>query len=228
MYDGIDLADVVQLQKQYISLVQSNCLSRAALCKLVVPFRAKYGLSEEEALSVARNELTVEKLVELSNSVKSRLLTERKGITAMLSELLEKYIAPNRDNRIYWAKEVTFDYGTQNQVRVDYMRFKPRNNTVSGIESGEFYCYEVKSSVEDFHSKHGHNFIGDYNYYVMPLSVYEDVKGEIKHNIGVLCLDMENKGKGLYSVKRAKRKDRNRPVSEMLLMMFRSANRDRG
>ncbi len=27
-----------------------------------------------------------------------------------------------------------------------------------GIEKGD-YCYEVKSSVEDFHSKNGHNFL---------------------------------------------------------------------
>lgn len=224
---GIDLIDVVQLQKQYAVLLQDSCLSITALCDLIVPFQDKYCLSDIEALSIARNEYTLEQIVELSNSVKERLITGRKGITSMLSGLLEEYIAPNKDKRIYWAKEVTFDYGTQNQVRVDYMRFKPRNNTVSGIESGDFYCYEVKSSVKDFQSKHGHNFIGDFNYYVMPLSVYEKVKGEINHNIGVLCLDMENKSKGLYSIKSARRKDRNRPVSEMLLMMFRSANRDR-
>ena len=32
---------------------------------------------------------------------------------------------------------------------------------------------------------------------------------------------------GLKAIKKAKRKDRSRPVSEMLLMMFRSAARDR-
>ena len=46
----------------------------------------------------------------------------RPEITASLSELLEKYIDPHKDPRIYWAKEVTFDYGTA-PIRVDYMRF---------------------------------------------------------------------------------------------------------
>ena len=148
---------------------------------------------------------------------------DRKSTTKTLSQLLEKHINPTNDPRIYWAKEVTFDYGTLNQIRVDYMRFVPVNNTVSGIEKGDFYCYEVKSSVEDFHSKNGHNFIGDFNYYVMPLEVYEKIKDEIPYRVGVY-VPCEY---GLKSIKEAKRTDRKRPALEMLLMMFRSANRDR-
>lgn len=147
---------------------------------------------------------------------------KRGEITKQLSELTEKLINPYNDTRIYWAKEVTFDYFTIHPIRVDYMKFKPVNNTVSGIEKGDFYCYEVKSSVEDFHSKNGHNFIGDFNYYIMPHEVYTAVQGEIPFAVGVYC---PNSGK-LRSVKKAKRKDRDRPALEMLLMMFRSAARD--
>ena len=128
-----------------------------------------------------------------------------------------------------WAREVTFDYATSNAIRVDFMRFSPVNNTVSGIEKGNFYCYEVKSSIEDFHSKNGHNFIGDYNYYVMPKELYEKVRKEIPYYIGVLVPDGINYHGdycNLKSIKKAKRKDRNRPLSEMLLMMFRSCARD--
>ena len=67
--------------------------------------------------------------------------------TKFLSNLSEYLINPTKDPRIYWAKEVTFDYSTAHAIRVDYMKFKPVNNTVSGIEKGDFYCYEVKSSV---------------------------------------------------------------------------------
>ena len=77
----------------------------------------------------------------------------RPGITKRLSELTEKLINPDNDSRIYWAREGTFDYITSNRIRVDYMKFEPLNNTISGIEKGDFYCYELKSSVEDFHSK---------------------------------------------------------------------------
>lgn len=147
----------------------------------------------------------------------------RPEITADLSERLEKQIDPHNDPRIYWTKEVTFDYATSNSGRVDYMKFKPVNNTVSGIEKGDFYCYEIKSSVEDFKSKNGHNFIGDYNYYVMPEGVFEKVKHLVPHDVGVL---IPGEIFGLCAVKKARRKDRNRPTSEMLLMMYRSARRE--
>lgn len=159
-----------------------------------------------------------------------RKMNSRPEITAMLSLSIQRHICPNNDPRIYWAREVTFDYATTNAVRVDFMRFKPVNNTVSGIEKGDFYCYEVKSSVEDFHSKNGHNFLGDYNYYVMPEEVYEQIKKEIPYQVGVYVPDgMNYRGEwcDLKAIKKAKRKDRSRPVSEMLLMMFRSAARDR-
>lgn len=60
----------------------------------------------------------------------------RPEITAELSTMIEKKINPNNDPRIYWAKEVTFDYSTNHAVRVDYMKFVPVNNSVSGIEKG--------------------------------------------------------------------------------------------
>lgn len=154
----------------------------------------------------------------------------RPEITKILSISAEKYINPHNDTRIYWAKEVTFDYATTASVRVDFMKFKPVNNTVSGIEKGDFYCFEVKSSPEDFHSKNGHNFLGDFNYYIMPEKVYEEIKKEIPYNVGVLVPEIKNhfgEWYDLRSIKKARRKDRTRPVSEMLLMMFRSAARER-
>lgn len=154
----------------------------------------------------------------------------RPEITSVLSKSLLKHINQHNDPRIYIAREVTFDYATGNAIRVDFMQFKPLNNTVSGIEKGDFYCYEVKSSVEDFHSKHGHNFIGDYNYYVMPEEVYEVVAKEVPYGVGVYVPDRQFPYEDWYflkSVKKAKRKDRVRPIHEMLLMMFRSCARDR-
>lgn len=62
--------------------------------------------------------------------------TGRKECTRQLSAMLERHIDPRNDPRIYWAKEVTFDYSTNHKIRVDYMRFQPLNNTTSGIEKG--------------------------------------------------------------------------------------------
>lgn len=152
----------------------------------------------------------------------------RKEITKKLSELTEQYINPRKDPRIYWAKEVTFDYGTDHQTRVDYMTFAPCNNTVSGIEKGNFYCYEIKSCVADFNNKHGHNFIGDFNYYVMLESTYKQTKDQIPLNVGVLIPgDTWDTSGTLRCIKSPRHMYRSRPVSEMLLMMFRSANRER-
>lgn len=169
-----------------------------------------------------------ERLPENENAARI-IYGSRPEITKKLSVAVEKYINPSNDPRIYWAKEVTFDAYTTHAIRVDYMKFKPVNNTVSGIEKGDFYCYEIKSSVEDFRSKNGHNFIGDYNYYVMPREVYEAVQCEIPYKVGVLVPGGMHYRKDYYdlvSVKRAGRKDRDRSVTQMLLMMFRSAARD--
>lgn len=157
-------------------------------------------------------------------------ISDRKKTTELLSISVQKHINPKNDTRIYWAREVSFDYSSGNATRVDFMKFEPKNNTVSGVEKGDFYCYEVKSSVEDFHSKNGHNFLGDYNYYVMPEEVFEKIKNEIPYKVGVYVPERKHyKGDWyiLKSVKKAVRKDRDKPVTEMLLMMFRSAARDR-
>lgn len=157
-------------------------------------------------------------------------MSKRPEITKELSMSLEKYINPKNDTRIYMAKEVTFDYATGHAIRVDYMKFKPVNNTVSGIEKGDFYCYEIKSSVEDFHSGHGLNFIGDYNYLVMPEEVYVAVSNKIPHFVGVLVpteSSLCNNWRELTVIKNAKRINREKSLSEMLFMMFRSASRDR-
>ena len=151
---------------------------------------------------------------------------KRKEITQNLSERLINYINPKRDGRVIMAREVTFDSETNHAVRVDYLMFRQKNSTVSGIEKGDVFCYEVKSSVTDFHSPHGHNFLGDYNYYVMPQEVYEEIKEEIPWKIGVL---VPNSFEGFYtlkSIKTAKRCERERPVSEILFVMFRSVLRD--
>ena len=104
------------------------------------------------------------------------------------------------------------------------MRFTPKNNSVSGIEHGDFYCYEIKSSVADFLSKNGHNFIGDFNYYVMPTKeMVENLIVYIPFDVGVLIPDGYG---GLRVLKKARRKDRCRPTSEMLLMMWRSSRRE--
>jgi hypothetical protein len=147
---------------------------------------------------------------------------DRKETTAHLTELLEKHINPHKDTRIYSAREVTFDYSSLHPIRVDYMVFKPADQTTGGIEKGNFYCYEIKSCQADFNSGHGLNFIGDFNYLVIPQGLYMEIEKSIPYYVGVY---EENSGE-LKCVKKAKQRNRGRSVSEMLLMMYRSSNRD--
>jgi len=155
---------------------------------------------------------------------------ERKEITKNLSILLESYLKI-KDPRIYWAKEVTFNCGSTDQFRVDYMKIVPENNSISGIEQSKVYCYEIKSCENDFNSIHGHNFIGDYNYYIMPYDLYEKVKTKLPYNIGVLCPDNSSfqlqTFEYLKSVKKAHKQNRSKPLLEILFMMFRSYARDK-
>ena len=94
---------------------------------------------------------------------------KRKETTAFLAHLLENRM---RVPGTYYAKEVVIDYGTDKCRRVDYMHFEPVNTmTVSGIEKGDFICYEIKSCLEDIFSGNGLNFIGDRNYIVTTADV---------------------------------------------------------
>lgn len=147
----------------------------------------------------------------------------RKEITKQLSMQLEHYINPHNDTRIYFSKEVTFNYGYPDECRIDYMQFQPVNNSVSGIEQGLFIAYEIKSSVADFNSGHGCNwYIADKSYIVTLPEVYEEIKHLLPHWVGFIAPQDGT----MKVIKKAKVHERTKPVSYMLLMMFRSCNRE--
>ena len=97
----------------------------------------------------------------------------RRETTQFLSKLTEIRLYKTND---YWSKEVTFDFGTQNQIRIDYMQFVPENQLcVDGLEKGVFRGYEIKSCKDDFKSGHGLNYICEYNYIIMTMWTYKDL-----------------------------------------------------
>lgn len=171
----------------------------------------------------------------------------RKDITKFLSDLLEKDRLSGAGK--YWAKEVTFDYGKENSVRVDYVQFKPLNQlAVDGLEKGEFICYEIKSCKEDYLSGHGLNYEGEKNYLVMTMGTFKALKecGEIDklpYCVGILVpMPYRKKYKEdkiqseyehpteflttdrvyLETIKPAKKTYRKRPMTEMLFCMLRT------
>lgn len=107
---------------------------------------------------------------------------KRADKTNLLSRLLETKLICDQT---YWAREVSLDFNTAHRKRVDYMAFKPKNQSTSGIEKGIFTCYEIKSCLDDYKSGHGLNFIGEKNYIVTDMITYKKIQYEIDHNIGV-------------------------------------------
>lgn len=139
----------------------------------------------------------------------------KKGVKLMAKrtetlELEKALMAKTVEFRTFGCPEVTI--GWFGRKRVDFMQ----TNT-----KGIIWCYEIKVSVSDFHSKHGHNFEGHYNYYVMTPELYKEVKDEIPDGVGVLV------GKFLDCKKKAKRKKLTAEQADaMRLYLIRSLSRE--
>jgi len=50
---------------------------------------------------------------------------------------------------------------------------------------GDWRFYELKITKSDFYSKNKVTFKGHFNYYVLPIELYEKVKNDIPHGVGV-------------------------------------------
>lgn len=91
-----------------------------------------------------------------------------------------------RKSGVFGCFEVTIGFfGVE---RVDYLTYDTK---------GTWRCYEIKASKSDFYSSAKKTFVGHYNYYVMPASLFEEVKDDIPEHIGVYA--------GRKCVKKAKR-----------------------
>lgn len=102
--------------------------------------------------------------------------------------------------------------------RVDFMTYDSK---------GEFRCYEIKVSKSDFNSTAKKSFYGDFNYYVMPQKLYNELGGKEYFDqyqykdIGVLIFNRE-----APCIKQPKRKpvafnNRADMMESMLRSMFR-------
>lgn len=168
----------------------------------------------------------------------------RKETTEFLGNLLkrEKFSGLGK----YWAREVSIDYGTTDVKRVDFMQFEPAGVIgISGIEKGIFTCYEVKSCKADFKSGFGKNFVGEKNYFVMPMSTYKEVIHDIPNGIGVLVPLPQNIGNTnneryeefenptelseeipwkFWAIRHPRKQIRKRSMVELLFCMLRSGH----
>ena len=80
----------------------------------------------------------------------------------------------------------------------------------SGKQDIMIECYEIKISKADFKSKNGHNFVGNVNYYVVPNSLYHEVKDLVPEGIGVIVFFQDSQ----YPTLRRKKDAEFRPMSD--------------
>jgi len=116
---------------------------------------------------------------------------------------------------IYGGFEVTIGAG-YGKERIDFVTMNSKE---------EFRCYEIKVSKSDFKSKAALSFLGDFNYYVMPNELYNEVKDRIPKEIGVYVVQHERNG--VPYARLSKRPERNNNVDRVQLMhaMVRSLSR---
>lgn len=130
--------------------------------------------------------------------------------TLDLESLLFEY---NRFNGFFCIFECTIGFGGGG--RVDCIAIDTRSC---------IRAYELKVTKSDFHSKHGHNFVGNLNYYIMPRKLYNEVQNEIPNGIGVMCPNNDNTS--LEIIKKSKRVELKQSLHNMELYMIRSLFRE--
>lgn len=100
----------------------------------------------------------------------------------------------------------------------------------------EWRCYELKVTKSDFHSSAQLSFVGHYNYFVLPLALYEEVAAEIPAHVGVLVYRPYEKADPtqvatpypgyLTIVKTARQQELQVPADELLDRFLHSLTRE--
>ncbi|MCM3294220.1 hypothetical protein M3661_29475 [Paenibacillus sp. MER 180] len=114
---------------------------------------------------------------------------------------------------VFGCFEVTI--GWYGKERVDYITFDTK---------GVWRCYEIKVSKADFRSKAHNTFCGNFNYYVMPRELFEEVKEEIPEHIGVYV--DHGYWPFVKCIKRAKRQELSEDEQVLKDSLIRSLSRE--
>lgn len=131
----------------------------------------------------------------------------RKEITKMLTNILHLEIGRKAD---FNAREISFDFNKElymnniglNGLDEDLDENKNRKIKEERVEERRkervdylvyerkyWKFFEIKSCEEDFKSSASWTFLGNYNYFVMPQSVYDRVESIVPSYVGVYTID---------------------------------------
>lgn len=102
--------------------------------------------------------------------------------------------------------------------RISNGRGRPRTREVT------WRCYEIKTSKADFYSPHKWTFVGDYNYFVVPEFLYDEIKKDIPKGIG--CYIYTGGKRGFKIIKKAARQKTRISESQLMHDYLVSNNRD--
>lgn len=96
---------------------------------------------------------------------------------------------------------------------------KERVDMLSYNTNGIFKCFEIKTSLADFHSSAKKTFLGHYNYFVITPKLYEKIKDEVPEHVGIYV--------GGTCYKKAKYQEISQETKDLLKnSMIRSLSRD--
>jgi len=90
--------------------------------------------------------------------------------------------------------------------------------------------YELKITKSDFYSKCKHTFLGHFNYFVMPMELYEIVKNDIPSHIGayVAILHEPQNSYNCTCIKKAKRQELKVDEDALKFSFMQSLSREHG
>jgi hypothetical protein len=108
--------------------------------------------------------------------------------------------------------------GYGNNERVDLLSYET---------GGIWRFYELKISKSDFHSKAKKTFLGNFNYFIMPNELYEEVKDEIPKEIGVYTAYIGTGGMfWMTCVKKPIRQDLKIDRDKLMFSLMQSLSRE--
>lgn len=99
-----------------------------------------------------------------------------------------------------------------------------RVDMLSYDTSGTWRFFELKISKKDFHSKNKVTFLGHYNYYVLPKSLYDSVKEEIPDWVGVYVATEDSDD--VFCIKLPKRQELKIPHDNLMFNFMQALSRE--
>lgn len=101
-------------------------------------------------------------------------------------------------------------------------------NGVSNMGSPKILltCFEIKVTVSDFKSEHGHNFVGNMGFYAVPEEIFKEIEPLVPPEIGILVFYHGEKYTGLRTKRKATFRDMSDEEQKWLILSTLKRIRD--